>query len=102
MTENEKYYIALHIANKKYVMSVKTNWDDFENNKKIMKGIHKSFDGKTKYIMSYLQVVLQNDKNILLILENLQFLKHILIIFLHYYSICICQVLESKQIIMII
>ena len=52
-------------------MSVKTNWDEFENNKKIMKDIHKSFDDKTKYIMLYLQVILQNDKNTLFILENL-------------------------------
>ena len=71
LTENEKYYIKLHIANNKNVMSVKTNWDEFENNKKIMKGIHKSFDEKTKYIMLYLQVILQNDKNTVSILENL-------------------------------
>ena len=52
-------------------MSVKTNWDEFENNKKIMKDIRKTFDEKTKYIMLYFQVVLQNDKNTLSILENL-------------------------------
>ncbi len=65
LTENEKYYIKLHIENNKNVMSVKTNWDEFENNKTIMKDIRKSFDKKTNYIMLYLQVVLQNDKNIL-------------------------------------
>ncbi len=48
LTENGKYYIELHIANNKNVMSVNTNWDEYENNKKIMKGIHKSFDAKTK------------------------------------------------------
>ena len=71
LTENEKYYIKLHIANNKNIRSVKTNWDEFENNKKIMKDIRKTFDEKTNYIMLYLQVVLQNDKNILSILENL-------------------------------
>ena len=71
LTENEKYYIKLHIANNKNVMSVKTNWDEFEKNKEIMQDIRKSFDEKTKYIMLYLQVILQNDKNTLLILENL-------------------------------
>ena len=43
-------------------MSIKTDWDKFENNKIIMKDIRKTFDEKTKYIMLYLQVVLQNDK----------------------------------------
>ena len=71
MTENEKYYIKLHIENNKNIMSVKTNWDDFETNKEIMQDINKSFDEKTKYIMLYLQVVLQNDKKTLFILENL-------------------------------
>ena len=71
LTENEKYYIKLHIANNKNVMSVKTNWDEFEKNKETMQDIRKSFDEKTKYIMLYLQVILQNDKNTLLILENL-------------------------------
>ena len=71
LTENEKYYIKLHIENNKNIMSVKTNWDEFEKNKEIMKDINKSFDEKTKYIMLYLQVVLQNEKNIHLILENL-------------------------------
>ena len=37
LTENEKYYIKLHIANNKNIRSIKTNWDEFENNKKIMK-----------------------------------------------------------------
>ena len=37
---------------------------------KKMKDIRKSFDEKTNYIMLYLQVVLQNDKNTLYILEN--------------------------------
>ena len=36
-----------------------------------MKDIRKTFDEKTNYIMLYLQVVLQNDKNIFLILENI-------------------------------
>ena len=36
-----------------------------------MKDIRKSFDTKTNYKILYLQVVLQNDKNILSILENL-------------------------------
>ncbi len=59
LTENEKYYIKLHIANhKNIIMSVKTNWDEFETNKEIMKEIRKSLD----YILLYLQVVLQNDK----------------------------------------
>ena len=71
LTENEKYYIKLHIANNKNIMSVKTNWDEFENNKKIMKDIRKSFDEKTNYIMLYLQVILHNDKNTLSILEKL-------------------------------
>ena len=71
LTENEKYYIKLHIENNKNIMSVKTNWDKFENNKKIMKDIRKSFDEKTNYIMLYLQVILHNDKNTLSILENL-------------------------------
>ena len=70
LTENEKYYIKLHIANNLNIMSIKTNWDEFENNKKIMKDIRKSFDEKTNYIMLYLQVVLQNDKDTLYILEN--------------------------------
>ena len=51
-------------------MSIKTNWDEFEKNKIVMKDIRKSFDEKTNYIMLYLQVVLQNDKNTLYILEN--------------------------------
>ena len=34
LTENEKYYIKLHIENNKNVRSIKTNWDEFENNKK--------------------------------------------------------------------
>ncbi len=38
-TENEKYYIKLHIANNKNIMSVKTNWDKFETNKEIMQDI---------------------------------------------------------------
>ena len=71
LTENKKYYIKLHIENNKNIMSIKTNWDEFENNKKIMKDIRKDFDEKTNYIMLYLQVVLQNDKNTLSILENL-------------------------------
>ena len=71
LTENEKYYIKLHIENNKNIRSVKTNWDEFENNKKIMKDIGKTFDEKTNYIILYLQVVLQNDKNIFSILENL-------------------------------
>jgi len=71
LTENEKYYIKLHIENNKNVRSIKTNWDEFENNKKIMKDIRKSFDTKTNYIMLYLQVVLQNDKDIFAFLENL-------------------------------
>ena len=71
LTENEKYYIKLHIANNKNIRSVKTNWDEFENNKKIMKTIRKTFDEKTNYIMLYLQVILQNDQNTLSILENL-------------------------------
>ena len=71
LTENEKYYIKLHIENNKNIRSVKTNWDEFENNKKIMKDIRKTFDEKTNYIMLYLQVILQNDKNTLSILENL-------------------------------
>ena len=62
LTENEKYYIKLHIENNKNVRSIKTNWDEFENNKKIMKDIRKTFDEKTNYIMLYLQVILQNDK----------------------------------------
>ena len=62
LTENEKYYIKLHIANNKNIRSVKTNWDEFESNKKIMKDIRKTFDEKTNYIMLYLQVALQNDK----------------------------------------
>ena len=70
LTENEKHYIKLHIANNLNIMSIKTNWEEFENNKKIMKDIRKSFDEKTNYIMLYLQVVLQNDKNTLYILEN--------------------------------
>jgi hypothetical protein len=53
-------------------MSVKTNWDEFETNKEILKEIRKSFDEKTNYILFYLQVVLQNDKNTLSILENLK------------------------------
>ena len=36
-----------------------------------MKDIRKDFDEKTNYIMLYLQVVLQKDKNTLSILENL-------------------------------
>ena len=71
LTENEKYYIKSHIENNKNIRSIKTNWDEFENNKKKMKDIRKTFDEKTNYIMLYLQVVLQNDKNTLLILENL-------------------------------
>ena len=71
LTENEKYYIKLHIENNKNIRSVNTNWDQFENNKKIMKDICKSFDEKTNYIMLYLQVILQNDKTTLSILENL-------------------------------
>jgi hypothetical protein len=71
LTENEKYYIKLHIENNKNIRSINTNWDEFENNKKIMKDIRKTFNEKTNYIMLYLQVVLQNDKNILAILENL-------------------------------
>jgi hypothetical protein len=71
LTENEKYYIKLHIENNKNVRSIKTNWDEFENNKKIMKDIRKSFDKKTNYIMLYLQVVSQNDKDILSFFENL-------------------------------
>ena len=71
LTENEKYYIKLHIDNNKNIRSINTNWDEFENNKKLMKDIRKTFDEKTNYIMLYLQVVLQNDKNILSILENL-------------------------------
>ena len=39
LTENEKYYIKLHIANNKNIMSVKTNWDKFETNKEIMQDI---------------------------------------------------------------
>ena len=49
----------------------KTKWGEFEKNREIMKDIRKSFDTKTNYIILYLQVVLQNDKNILSILENL-------------------------------
>ena len=71
LTENEKYYIKLHIDNNKNIRSINTNWDEFENNKKLMKDIRKTFDEKTNYIMLYLQVVLQNDKNTLSILENL-------------------------------
>jgi hypothetical protein len=71
LTENEKYYIKLHIDNNKNIMSIKTDWDEFENNKKIMKDIRKSFDKKTNYIMLYLQVVSQNDKDILSFFENL-------------------------------
>ena len=71
LTENEKHYIKLHIENNKNIRSIKTNWDEFEKNKEIMKDIRKSFDTKTNYIILYLQVVLQNDKNILSILENL-------------------------------
>ena len=71
LTENEKYYIKLHIENNKNIRSVKTNWDEFENNKKIMKDIRKTFDEKTNYIMLYLQVVSQNDKDILSFFENL-------------------------------
>ena len=71
LTEKEKYYIKLHIENNKNIRSIKTNWDEFENNKKIMKDIRKTFDEKTNYIMLYLQVVLQNDKNTLFISENL-------------------------------
>ncbi len=71
LTENEKYYIKLHTANNKNIMSVKTNWDEFETNKEIMQDILNSFDEKTKYIMLYLQVILQNDKNTLLIFEDL-------------------------------
>ena len=71
LTENEKYYIKLHIENNKNIRSVNTNWDQFENNKKIMKDIRKTFDEKTNYIMLYLQVVLQNDQNTLSILEKL-------------------------------
>ena len=52
-------------------MSIKTDWEEFENNKKIMKDIRKSFDKKTNYIMLYLQVVSQNDKDILSFFENL-------------------------------
>ena len=52
-------------------MSIKTDWDEFENNNKIMKDIRKSFDKKTNYIMLYLQVVSQNDKDILSFFENL-------------------------------
>ena len=70
LTENEKHYIKLHIENNLNIMSIKTNWEEFENNKNIMKDIRKSFDEKTNYIMLYLQVVLQNDKNTLYILEN--------------------------------
>ncbi len=36
-----------------------------------MKDIRKSFGTKTNYIMLYLQVVLQNDKDIFSFLENL-------------------------------
>ena len=36
-----------------------------------MKDIRKTFDEKTNYIMLYLQVALQNDKNTFSILENL-------------------------------
>ena len=68
LTENEKYYIKLHLENNKNIMSIKTDWDEFENNKKIMKDIRKSFDEKTNYLMLYLQEVLQNDKNIVCIL----------------------------------
>ena len=71
LTENEKFYIKLHINNNKNIMSIKTDWDEFENNKKIMKDIRKSFDKKTNYIMLYLQVALQNDKNTFSILKNL-------------------------------
>ena len=71
LTENEKHYIKLHIENNKNVRSIKTNWDEFENNKKIMKDIRKTFDEKTNYIMLYLQVILQNDKDIFSFFENL-------------------------------
>ena len=71
LTENEKYYIKLHIENNKNIRSINTNWDEFENNKKIMKTIRKTFDEKTNYIMLYLQVVSQNDKDILSFFENL-------------------------------
>ena len=71
LTENEKYYIKLHIENNKNIRSIKTSWDEFEKNKKTMKDIRKTFDEKTNYIMLYLQVVLQNDKNTFSILENL-------------------------------
>ncbi len=61
LTENEKYYIKLRIENNKNIGSINTNWDEFENNKKIMKDIRRSFDEKRNYIMLYLQVILQND-----------------------------------------
>ena len=85
LTENEKYYIKLHIDNNKNIMSIKTDWDEFENNKKIMKDIRKSFDKKTNYIMLYLQVVSQNDKDILSFFENLK--KNIIENYFLYYII---------------
>jgi hypothetical protein len=36
-----------------------------------MKDIRKTFDEKTNYIMLYLQVILQNDKDIFSFFENL-------------------------------
>ena len=71
LIENEKYYIKVHFENNKNIRSIKTNWDEFEKNKEIMKDIRKAFDTKTNYIILYLQVVLQKDKKTLFILENL-------------------------------
>ncbi len=34
LTENEKYYIKLHIENNKHVRSIKTNWDELKTIKK--------------------------------------------------------------------
>ncbi len=45
LTENGKYFIKLHINNNNNIMSIKTDWDEFENSNKIMRD--KSFDKKT-------------------------------------------------------
>ena len=49
LTENEKYYIKLHIENNKNVRSIKTNWDEFENNKHYGENFRKTM---TNYIMN--------------------------------------------------